>query len=81
MVFAPGPVWGPGWRGWSAGRPEAMPGVQRVIEIHPMDNPTHLVAGIAVIADNTWAAFKGRDALDVHWNESPHRIESSDRAG
>ncbi|MGZ8868741.1 MAG: xanthine dehydrogenase family protein molybdopterin-binding subunit, partial [Thermoanaerobaculia bacterium] len=28
--------------------------------------------GIAVVADNTWAANLGRDALTIEWSESPH---------
>jgi hypothetical protein len=28
------------------------------------------LGGVAVIADNTWAAFKGRKALKVEWNDS-----------
>lgn len=28
--------------------------------------------GVAVIARNTWAAFKGRDALVVEWDEGPN---------
>lgn len=39
------------------------PGVKKVVQI-----PT----GVAVVAENTWAALCGRDALRVTWNESPH---------
>jgi isoquinoline 1-oxidoreductase beta subunit len=28
--------------------------------------------GVAVIASNTWAAFKGREALKIEWSESEH---------
>lgn len=28
--------------------------------------------GIAVVADNSWAALKGREALKVQWNEGPN---------
>ena len=27
------------------------------------------LGGVAVIADNTWAAFKGRKALKIEWND------------
>lgn len=40
----------------------AVPGVIQVKQI-----PT----GVAVLATNTWAARKGRDALQVKWNEGP----------
>jgi isoquinoline 1-oxidoreductase subunit beta len=36
--------------------------------------------GVAVIARDTWAAFKGRDALAIEWNE-PNAGESSDTIG
>ena len=47
----------------------AVPGVRRVVRIAPRDNPTELREGVAVLADNTWAAFEGRRALDVVWSE------------
>jgi len=36
-----------------------------------------LAAGVAVLADNTWAALKGRDALKVTWKEGPWTKEST----
>ena len=33
--------------------------------------------GVAVVADSTWAAFKGRDALVVEWAEGAFAAESS----
>src|SRR5206468_3002875 len=30
------------------------------------------LGGVAVIADNTWAAFQGRKKLKVEWNDGPH---------
>ena len=32
----------------------------------------HLERGIAVVAENTWAAIKGRNALAVEWEEAPN---------
>ncbi|HUQ79692.1 MAG TPA: molybdopterin cofactor-binding domain-containing protein [Gemmatimonadaceae bacterium] len=48
----------------------AVPGVRRVVRIAPRDNPTRLREGVAVLADNTWAAFEGRRALEVTWNDA-----------
>jgi len=45
----------------------AVSGVRRVVRIEGLDNPTHLLPGVAVIADSTWAALRGRDALEVEW--------------
>ncbi|MCP5101570.1 MAG: xanthine dehydrogenase family protein molybdopterin-binding subunit [Chloroflexi bacterium] len=33
---------------------------------------------IAVVADNSWAAFQGRDALTINWNEGETAVLSSD---
>jgi isoquinoline 1-oxidoreductase beta subunit len=59
----------------------AIPGVRKVIRI-PAPDPakgliTNLAAGVAVVADDTWAAKKGRDALRVAWSPGPWRDDSS----
>jgi isoquinoline 1-oxidoreductase beta subunit len=54
-----------------------VPGVRQVVEVHGLDNPTLLMSGVAVVADSTWAAFKGRDALRVEWAEGEFATESS----
>ena len=43
-------------------------GVEAVIEIPRIDKPFGSLNGIAVIASNTWAAFKGVEALEVEWD-------------
>jgi isoquinoline 1-oxidoreductase subunit beta len=45
-----------------------VPGVRHVIEIP---------SGVAVVGDNTWAAFQGREALKITWDEGPNAKESS----
>lgn len=54
-----------------------IPGVRDIVEISGLDNPTLLMPGVAVVADSTWAAFKGREALVVQWDEGPYAAESS----
>ena len=54
-----------------------VPGVRQVVRIAGHDNPTFLMPGVAVVADSTWAAFKGRDALQVQWDEGPYKDEST----
>jgi len=52
-----------------------VPGVVKVVEIDPPPaGPPlyHPVGGIAVIADNTWAAINGRNALKIDWNDGPN---------
>ena len=56
----------------------AVPGVKRVVTIEGHQNPTWLKGGVAVVADSTWAAMKGREALRVTWDEGEGRSESSD---
>lgn len=54
-----------------------VPGVRQVVRIAGHDNPTFLMPGVAVVADTTWAAFKGRDALRVQWDEGEFAAETS----
>jgi isoquinoline 1-oxidoreductase subunit beta len=54
-------------------------GVQKTVTIDPF-KPPHMfqpLGGVAVIADNTWAAFKGRKSLKIEWDESPHAMYNS----
>jgi len=55
----------------------AVPGVKKVVTIEGHKNPTWLKPGVAVVADSTWAAMRGRDALQVTWDEGEGRDESS----
>lgn len=55
----------------------AVPGVRRVVTIEGHTNPTYLTPGVAVVADSTWAAMKGREALHVEWDEGGGAAESS----
>ncbi len=63
------PVFGGKVRSFDATAARAVPGVREVVEI-----PT----GVAVIADNYWAAKKGRDALEVSWDAGRWGTLSSD---
>jgi isoquinoline 1-oxidoreductase beta subunit len=57
--------------------------VQGVIDVIPIEGPkpgepyTVLASGVAVVADSTWAAFKGRAALEIEWDKGPHASEST----
>jgi isoquinoline 1-oxidoreductase subunit beta len=56
-----------------------VPGVVRVVEIEGAVQPSGFtpLGGVAVVAENTWAAIQGRDALEIEWD-----IESAgDNAG
>ncbi len=54
-----------------------VPGVRQVIRIAGHPNPTFLLPGVAVVADSAWAAFKGRDALRIEWDEGAYKDEST----
>jgi isoquinoline 1-oxidoreductase beta subunit len=57
----------------------AVPGVRQVVRITGLQNPTDMQDGVAIIADNTWAAFQGRAALGVTWDESTSASETTTR--
>jgi isoquinoline 1-oxidoreductase beta subunit len=54
-------------------------GVKQTLTIDTV-KPPHVfqpLGGVAVIADNTWAAFKGRKSLKIEWDSSPHSVYNS----
>lgn len=55
-------------------------GVQQITRIDPFKPPAAFqpLGGVAVIADNTWAAFQGRKKLKITWDNGPN--ESYDSA-
>ena len=45
----------------------------------PASRPwSRFLSGVAVVADNTWAAMQGRRALDVKWDEGPNASATSE---
>lgn len=62
------PVLGGRVKSFDSERALKVPGVRRVILIS---------TGLAIVADNTWAAMQGREALDVVWDEGPYASFSS----
>jgi isoquinoline 1-oxidoreductase beta subunit len=54
-------------------------GVHKTLIIETPE-PPHVfkpLGGVAVIADNTWAAFSGRKQLKIEWGTSPHSAYNS----
>ena len=37
------------------------------------------LGGVAVVADNTWAALQGRDALQIEWDDGPHAVYNTEQ--
>lgn len=78
------PVFGGKVKSFNAERTLKVSGVKRVVEIRaddfrlPSGRPIMTSNGVAVIADSTWAAWKGRDLLQVEWTEGEHANESTE---
>jgi len=47
---------------------ETIAGVEKVVELKRIKRPFGMLGGIAVIATNTWAAFQGKNNLEIDWN-------------
>ncbi|MBT8058730.1 MAG: molybdopterin-dependent oxidoreductase [Gammaproteobacteria bacterium] len=49
----------------------AVAGVEQVLELPAAESPAafRALGGVAVIAGNSWAALKGRDALEIEWED------------
>jgi len=56
-----------------------VPGVHHAVRIDPFKPPAAFqpLGGVAVIADNTWAAFQGRKKLKIIWNNGPNQSYDS----
>jgi isoquinoline 1-oxidoreductase subunit beta len=54
-------------------------GVHQTIGIDPFKPPAAFqpLGGVAVIADNTWAAFQGRKKLKITWDNGPNQSYDS----
>jgi isoquinoline 1-oxidoreductase beta subunit len=57
----------------------AVPGVRKVVQLPPPEPPLRMQAlgGVAVIADHTWAAMRGRAALVLGWEPGEHGAHAS----
>ncbi|TDQ83213.1 isoquinoline 1-oxidoreductase beta subunit [Dongia mobilis] len=60
-VIAHPPLFGAKVKSFDASAAKAVKGVVDVVQVS---------RGVAVVAENTWAAMKGREALTVDWDES-----------
>lgn len=68
-VIAHPPKFGALVASFDASAAEKVPGVLRVVQVP---------RGVAVVAESTWAALKGREALKITWDESKAESRSSD---
>lgn len=66
-------------RTYDASKALSVPGVIKVVEIAatPLPAGFHPMGGIAVVAKNTWAAIKGREALVIEWDDGANAVYDS----
>jgi isoquinoline 1-oxidoreductase beta subunit len=69
-VVARSPVFGGRVKSFNADKAKAVAGVKEVVQIN---------SGVAVIADDFWSAKRGRDALEVTWDEGDLATLSTSR--
>lgn len=62
-VVARAPVFGASVKSFDAAAARQVKGVRQVVQVP---------SGVAVVADNYWAAKQGRDALQIDWNLGPN---------
>lgn len=79
-VVARSPAVGGSVKSFDAAAALKVPGVVKVVAIDgsPVPSEYQPLAGVAVIARNTWAAIKGREALTVAWEAGPNGSYASD---
>ncbi|MFE1602148.1 xanthine dehydrogenase family protein molybdopterin-binding subunit [Methylobacterium sp. ID0610] len=79
-VVAHPPVFGGKVKSVDADAALKVPGVVKVVPIDPPTPPVEFqpLGGVAVIAKNTWAAIKGREALTITWDDGPNASYDSD---
>lgn len=83
MVFAAiarAPVFGGKLKSYDDKEARTVRGVRQTVVIPELKPPTMFKAlgGVAVIADNTWAAMKGREKLKVEWEPGENGAYESD---
>jgi isoquinoline 1-oxidoreductase beta subunit len=80
-VIARPPVVGGKLVSFDASEAMKVPGVERVMAVKGWQPPGTKflpLGGVAVIARNTGAAIKGRDALKIVWDDGPNKSYNSD---
>jgi len=74
------PVLGGKVKSFDDKEPLKVAGVSQIIPIDPFQQAPGFqpLGGIAVIADNTWAAFQGRKKLNISWDNGANESYNSD---
>jgi isoquinoline 1-oxidoreductase subunit beta len=77
-VVARCPVFGGKVASFDAAKTKATLGVRDIIQFETSGRGASTTGGIAVLADNSWAAIQGRKSLAVKWDEGPAANESTE---
>ncbi len=74
------PVLGGKVKSYDEKAPLQVAGVHQTVPIDPFKPPCAFqpLGGVAVLADNTWAAFQGRKKLNIVWDNGSNESYSSD---
>ncbi|HEU4988926.1 MAG TPA: xanthine dehydrogenase family protein molybdopterin-binding subunit, partial [Gemmatimonadaceae bacterium] len=72
------PVFGGSLASVDDAKARAVAGVYQVVKLDAVERL--LPARVAVLAEDTWAAMKARDALDITWNPGPNANYSTEAA-
>jgi CO/xanthine dehydrogenase Mo-binding subunit len=76
-VIARCPVFGGKVKSFDATKAKQVQGVRDVIVIDAVGKGAFTAGGVVVLADNSWAAMKGREALKIDWDEGANANEST----
>ncbi|TWT10663.1 molybdopterin cofactor-binding domain-containing protein [Reyranella sp. CPCC 100927] len=78
-VIARPPVYGGKVKSVDSTDAMKVPGVEKIVQIEGTPPPSTFqpLGGVAVIARNTYAAMKGREALKIVWDDGPNKVYES----
>ncbi|MGI9423087.1 MAG: molybdopterin cofactor-binding domain-containing protein [Hyphomicrobiaceae bacterium] len=73
-VIARPPVVGAKIKSVNDAAARAVPGVEKIVRVPltGLGSKFKPLGGVAVVASNTWAALKGREALEIDWDRGEH---------
>src|SRR5215469_412993 len=76
-VVARCPTFGGKAAKFDAAKAKAVPGVRDVFKIPALGPDMFTAGGVVVVADSTWSAMKGREALNITWDHGKAAVEAS----
>lgn len=77
-VIARCPFFGGKLQSFEAAAAKAVSGVRAVFPVPPLPRHFNTAGGVAVVADSSWAAIRGRKALVLKWENGPGSNETTE---